>query len=217
MDIVAYKTNADLEKAIKILARRDPVLRQVYKTYGLPAMRRQRHGFAGLVRLFISQQVSTAAARAIQGRFVDLIGDVTPAAYLSLDDEALAACGLSRPKRRYLKALAQVCLTGGLDFKRLHRRRDDEIRTELTALLGIGAWTAECYLLFCLQRADIFPAGDLALQEGYKILYNKRQRPDEAQLVKYAEDWKPYRGAAARLLWRFYNGYKQAESGKKKS
>lgn len=212
MNIVAYKTKTDLEKAIKWLTRRDPLLREVYKTYGMPDMRKLDTGFKGLVRLLISQQLSTAAAATIQARFVDLIGgEVTPEAYIALDDKDINKCGLSRPKMRYMRTLAESCLAGEINFTQLHRRSDEEIYEELTSLLGIGAWTAECYLLFALRRADIFPAGDLALQEAYRVLYKKRTRPDPDQLMKYAQGWRPYRGAAARLLWLYYNEYKQVK------
>lgn len=211
MAILTYKSKADLEKALRILAARDGVLKTAYQKYGVPPMRRSKTGFQGLARLLISQQVSTAAARAIQARFDETLKDVTPQNFLLQSDAKIAKCGISTPKRRYLRALAQTILAGDLKFTSLHRQEDAIVHAQLTALIGIGAWTADCYLLFCLQRTNVFPSGDLALQAGYQMLYAKRTRPDAAQLMRYAQVWHPHRGAAARLLWLYYNGEKTAE------
>lgn len=204
-----FKTQADLDYACRQLAAQDAQLAHVYETYGAPPMRQQPTGFEGLVRILIAQQVSTAAASAIQKRVDDKLPTMTPENWLALDDDALAACGVSRPKRRYLAGLATAVLEGRLQFARLHRADNAAAHEMLTALLGIGPWTADCYLLFNLLRADCFPAGDLALQEGYRMLYRKNTRPDAAQLTKLAEDWSPFRGAAARLLWVYYGQQRQ--------
>ena len=134
---------------------------------------------------------------------------MTPQAWLAADDATLAACGVSAPKRRYLSGLAQAVLDGHLLFSALHRAENDAAHKMLTALTGIGPWTADCYLLFNMRRADCFPAGDLALQEGYRLLYRKNTRPDAAQLTALAQDWSPLRGAAARLLWVYYGQQRQ--------
>ena len=172
-------------------------------------MRRQPSGFAGLVRILIGQQVSVAAANAIQGRVDALLPETTPQAWLALDDAALAACGVSAPKRRYLSGLAETVVEKRLVFAALHRAENEAAHEMLTALTGIGPWTADCYLLFNMRRADCFPAGDLALQEGYRLLYRKNTRPDAAQLTALAQDWSPLRGAAARLLWVYYGQQRQ--------
>ena len=204
-----FNTNADLDYACRQLAAQDARLAHVYETYGVPPMRRAPTGFAGLVRILIAQQVSTAAATAIQSRVDAQVPDMTPQAWLAADDATLAACGVSAPKRRYLSGLAQAVLDGHLLFSALHRAENDAAHEMLTALTGIGPWTADCYLLFNMRRADCFPAGDLALQEGYRLLYRKNTRPDAAQLTALAQDWAPLRGAAARLLWVYYGQQRQ--------
>ena len=204
-----FNTNADLDYACRQLAAQDARLAHVYETYGAPPMRRQPNGFAGLVRILIGQQVSVAAANAIQGRVDALLPETTPQAWLALDDAALAACGVSAPKRRYLSGLAEAVVEKRLVFATLHRAENDAAHEMLTALTGIGPWTADCYLLFNMRRADCFPAGDLALQEGYRLLYRKNTRPDAAQLTALAQDWSPLRGAAARLLWVYYGQQRQ--------
>lgn len=204
-----FKTNADLDYACRQLAAQDARLAHVYETYGVPTMRRGPMGFAGLVRILIAQQVSTAAATAIQGRVDALLPETTPQAWLALDDAALVACGVSAPKRRYLSGLAEAVLDERLVFSALHRAENKPAHEMLTALSGIGPWTADCYLLFNMCRADCFPAGDLALQEGYRLLYCKNKRPDAAQLTIWARDWSPLRAAAARLLWVYYGQQRQ--------
>ena len=204
-----FNTNADLDYACRQLAAQDARLADVYETYGVPPMRRAPTGFEGLVRILIAQQVSTAAATAIQSRVDAQVPDMTPQAWLAADDATLAACGVSAPKRRYLSGLAQAVLDGHLLFSALHRAENDAAHEMLTALTGIGPWTADCYLLFNMRRADCFPAGDLALQEGYRLLYRQNTRPDAAQLTALAQDWSPLRGAAARLLWVYYGQQRQ--------
>jgi len=202
----AYKSKADLQSAVEWLANHDPRLAHAYEKHGLPPLRKRRDGFDGLCRLLISQQVSTAAAQAIQGRFDALLPDKSPAQLLALSDDALADCGVSRPKRRYLRGLASAIVEDGLDLPALRRADDAHVFNTLVALTGIGPWTADCYLLFCLGRCDRFPAGDLALQQAYKLLYQRNSRPESAELAELAQVWQPHRAAAARLLWTYYNG-----------
>ncbi len=201
-----YQSQKQLTAALHILTQKDNKLAVAFAEYGTPDLRRMPDGFAGLARLLISQQVSTAAAAAIQARFETQIGEVTPLAYLSLDEDAVAACGISRPKRTYLRGVAEAAVNDQLDFAALRKADSDTVYRTLTALKGIGPWTAQCYLLFSLRRADMFPSGDLALQEAVKMLYRKKIRPDAQKLTAFAERWRPHRGAAARLLWSYYNG-----------
>lgn len=201
-----YKSEADLTAALQQLADSDAVLAAAFAEYGTPPLRKQLRGFAGLARLLISQQVSTAAAAAIQAKFEAAIGTVTAENFLALSGADLAACGISRPKQAYLRGLAEAAADGSLDFKKLDRAADAAVYETLTALKGIGPWTAQCYLLFSLRRPDMFPAGDLALQEGVKMLYGLAARPSAADLAEFAGRWQPHRGAAARLIWQFYNG-----------
>lgn len=201
-----YSTEKQLTAALRLLAAEDAPLAAAFAAYGTPPLRKAPDGFAGLARLLISQQVSTAAAAAIQARFEAAIGEVSAAGLQLLSDDELAACGISAPKRRYLRGLAEAVQTGALDLPGLKKADNDTVYQALTALTGIGPWTAECYLLFSLRRADMFPAGDLALQQAVKRLYRLNERPSAKALAAFARRWSPHRGAAARLLWTYYNG-----------
>lgn len=209
-----YKNQQDLTHALEQLALNDTPLAAAFDKYGTPPLRKRIGGFAGLARLLISQQVSTAAASAIQARFEAAIGEVQAENMLAMDEARLSACGISRPKQRYLRALAEAVLGDGLDLKKLDKEDNETVYQTLVALKGIGPWTAECYLLFALRRADMFPAGDLALQHGVRIMYRLNDKPDAETLSDFAMRWQPYRGAAARLLWLFYNGEKAEEKAK---
>lgn len=162
-------------------------------------LRRRPDGFAELLSAIVSQQVSTASAAAIWGRCV-AAGLTTEAAVRAADDATLAAVGLSRPKRRYARALAAA----GIDYAALRRRPDAEVIATLTAVPGIGPWTAEIYAMFSLGRADVFAPGDLALQEGARLLFGLPDRPGPAALRGMAADWSPWRSVAARALWAYY-------------
>jgi DNA-3-methyladenine glycosylase II len=201
-----YATQSDLESGLIFLAQQDEGMARAFEKYGTPPLRRRKDGLEGLIKLLISQQVSTKAAQAIQARFDSQFPKAQPDQLLSTSDESLAACGISRPKQRYIRHLAQAILAGELDLKALREAEDAAVFDKLTALLGIGPWTADCYLLFHLGRCDRFPAGDLALQEGYRLLYSLNDRPDARRLAELAQRWRPHRAAAARMLWAFYNG-----------
>jgi DNA-3-methyladenine glycosylase II len=168
-------------------------------------------GFAGLLKMIIAQQVSTASANAIWGRFETGLGAVTPQAVLAAPDEALRAFGLSGQKARYVRAIAEAETGGAIDFSRLDELSSEDAIARLTAIKGVGLWTAELYLLFCLARRDAFPAGDLALQEGLRFAEGSRVRLGEKQLYARAEAWRPDRGVAAHLLWAYYSGVKRGE------
>lgn len=201
-----YKNEKDLTKALSILAEQDKPLAAAFEKYGTPPMREKIGGFPGLAQLLVSQQVSTAAAETIFGRFQAAMGELRPENLLALDDATLSGVGLSRPKQRYLRILAEAVLSGELDLQKLDRADNETIYDTLVAITGIGPWTAECYLLFVLRRADMFPAGDLALQHGVRMMYGLDDKPNAAALADFAQRWQPYRGAAARLLWSYYNG-----------
>lgn len=191
-------------RAWTYLAEADPHLARALETVGPPPKRATDPGFPSLCRSLMAQQISAAAARSIWKRFEASLGQVTPAAVLEHDDEGLRAYGLSRPKVKYLRALAQAAQDGHVRFD-AHAAMDDEaIITELVAVPGIGRWTAEIYLIFSLGRTDVMPAGDLALQEGLRRLRRMRERPDAKKLTKLAERWRPWRSSAALLLWHFY-------------
>lgn len=189
------------------LAAADPALNFVHRVTPEFEWRVRPGGFSGLLQMVVEQQLSTLAAAAIWSRFEADMGDVTPANVLAADERALRALGFSGQKVRYAHALARA----DFDFPGLARLDDEEAVAALVALKGIGRWTAELYLLFCEARLDVFPAGDLALQEGLRMGEGGEARLNEKGLYARAEAWRPYRGVAAHLLWRYYAGVKKGE------
>lgn len=169
-------------------------------------LRLRADGFGALVDAIIGQQISTAAAAAIAARMkaADL---VTPAQILAASDAELRAAGQSVQKIKYLRALAEA----DLDYKALRQANTAEVIKTLTALPGIGPWTAEIYAMFSLGHADVFPAGDLALQEAAKLLFDLPERPKPTAMRQMAEAWSPFRSVAARLLWAYYREQKKRE------
>ncbi|SNR41672.1 DNA-3-methyladenine glycosylase family protein [Puniceibacterium sediminis] len=169
-------------------------------------LRLRADGFGQLLSAIISQQVSVASARAIWGK-LEAAGMVTGDAILSVSEEDLRALGLSRQKAHYAHALAEA----GLDFDALRSDPTAEVVRKLTAVKGIGVWTAEIYAMFSLGRADVFAPGDLALQEGARLLFDLPERPKDRALRQMAEAWSPWRSVAARTLWAYYHVVKQRE------
>ena len=160
--------------------------------------------------MIVEQQVSTASAAAIWARVESGLGEVAPAAVLALEEEGLKGFGLSGPKARYARALAEAA-AAGLDFETLRDLPDDEAVQILTSIRGIGRWTAEVYLMFCEGRLDVFPGGDIALQEAMRWADGGAVRPNEKAAYQRAEAWRPYRSVAAHLLWACYGGVKRGE------
>lgn len=200
------ETDACVAEGADWLAARHPRLAEAYALTGPLPLRRRPDGFPELLSAIVSQQVSTASAAAIWGRMA-AAGLVTPEAVAAASDDDLRGCGLSRPKLRYARALAGATL----DYSALRSLPDEALIAELVALPGIGRWTAEIYALFALGRADVFAAGDLALQEAARLLFELEARPSERVLATMAEDWRPWRGVAARLLWAYYRVAKARE------
>lgn len=196
-----------LTAAVVELAACDADLRAVYERLGPPPSRREPPGFASLIRILTAQQVSLASASAIWTRLNQVL-EVTPQAIAGATDEDFRAVGFSRPKVRYARALADHVVSGRLDLDALPELPDDQVRIALTAVPGIGRWTADIYLLFCLGRLDTWPGGDLAIQEALRDVKRLEARPNEKQARLLAENWQPYRGAAAQLLWQHYRHLK---------
>ena len=202
-----------MREAVERLRAKDPELvERLIKVGGATPLRRREAGFAGLATIIVSQQVSTASAAAIFGRLQARIVPLEAAGIAKATDEDLRACGLSNAKIRTLRAVAQAILEGSLDLKVLGDLDAEDAHKALIAVKGIGPWTADIFLLFCLGHPDAFPAGDLALQEAAKLALNLKRRPDAARLERIAERWRPLRGVAARMLWAYYRGVK-ARSG----
>ena len=169
-----------------------------------PALRRREPGFEGLAAIIVSQQVSTASANAIFAKVKANFPALDAAAIAVAADDELRNCGLSGPKQRTMRAIAAAVAEGRLDFDALALADADTAHAVLCAIKGIGPWTADVFLLFCLGHADAFPAGDLALQEGAKLALDLPERPDAKTLAVLAERWRPLRGVAAHCLWAYY-------------
>lgn len=172
-------------------------------------LRLQAPGFQGLARIIIGQQVSRASAAAIHQRFVQHISPVTPDAFLEAGEAAWIEIGLSRAKQATLAGLCNAIISDQLSLDRLIDKPAEQAISELTTFKGIGPWTAEVYLLFCDGHPDIFPAGDLALQEGIRHAFAMEKRPNEKQTRALAAKWSPLRGIAARLFWSYYRYIKE--------
>ena len=200
------------EAAERLRAKEPELIERLIAVGGPPPLRRREAGFAGLAAIIVSQQVSTASAAAIFGRLQALIVPLEAAEIAKATEEDLRACGLSNAKIRALRSAAQAVAEGGLDLKGLGGLDAEDAHKALVAVKGVGPWTADIFLLFCLGHPDAFPAGDLALQEAARLALNLKRRPDAAKLERIAERWRPLRGVAARMLWAYYRGVK-ARSG----
>ncbi|WP_370269515.1 DNA-3-methyladenine glycosylase [Nioella sp.] len=188
------------------LAAAEPRFAHALRQTGPLPLRRRKDGFDQVLSAIVSQQVSVAAADAIWGRLKNarLTG---PRKIAWASDEDLRACGLSRQKIRYARALAEA----RIDFPRLRHAPTEDVIAVLTEVPGIGRWTAEIYAMFSLGRADVFAPADLALQESARLLFDLPERPTERALRQMAEAWSPWRAVAARALWAYYHVAKDRE------
>ncbi len=204
------ETMVDVAAGLRVLRRRCPHVRRAHALAGDPPLRREIGGFEGLTRIVVGQQVSIASANAIWARVRAGVDPFTPQRMAELDVAALQAFGLSRPKIATIGRLARHLVEGGDWLPDLVHDPDDRVREKLVALPGIGPWTSDVYLLFCLGRADSFAPGDLALQVAAQHLMGLDGRPDAKALQAIAERWRPWRGVAARQLWAYYAAVKRA-------
>ena len=204
-------TETDLDAALAYLVKADPRFGQALTLAGRPPLRRRPDGFAGLAAIVVSQQLSTASAKAIWQRLEAALDPFDHVAMLRARTPKLVRAGLSAPKIRTLKAIAKAIDCGELDLPSLVHQPADDAHRALTAVHGIGPWTADIYLLFCLGHADTWPAGDLALQEATRLLLALDARPNAKEMGPLAEAWRPWRGAAACMLWSYYRVAKQRE------
>jgi DNA-3-methyladenine glycosylase II len=204
-------TDADLHKALRKLVKADPRLAPVLEKAGQPSLRRRPAGFAGLCAIVTSQQLSTHSARAIWGRLSAAFDPFHHDAVRSARADKLARLGLSKPKILTLKAISAAVAKGHIDLDAVGRMEADDAHAALVALHGIGPWTADIYLLFCLGHADAWPAGDLALQEAARIALGLKTRPTAKEMIALAELWRPWRGVAAHLLWAYYAAVKRRD------
>lgn len=183
------------------LLHRDPDLASIIDRAGPLPWRRRTPGFPGLLQAIVAQMISNQAAAAIWGRLRALPGALDPGGLLHLSDEALRGAGLSRPKVAHARVLAEAFLDGTLDADSLADMDDEAAIARMVSVRGLGRWTAEIYLLFALDRLDIFPGGDIALAAAAAHLKGLDHRPAPAELRRLAEQWQPARSLAARLLW----------------
>ncbi|RMF05403.1 MAG: DNA-3-methyladenine glycosylase 2 family protein [Alphaproteobacteria bacterium] len=194
----------DLREGAQALRRACPHMAAVLAETGLPPLRRRPNDFSGLARIIVGQQLSVSSAAAIWGRTQALVRPFSPAGLLAQEPGALRGCGLSAAKIRTLSALAQAIEEGALSLPALADADDDAVREALTMITGIGPWTADIYILFCLGRADGWAPGDLALQHAVRDALGRQDRPAAAAMEDIAARWRPWRGVAARALWAWY-------------
>jgi DNA-3-methyladenine glycosylase II len=201
--IAIIRSRAEIEIGVAALRLLDPRLAAVHDLVGEPPLRLYPAGLEGLAWIIVAQQVSVASARAIWARTNAVFDPLTPERLLAAPDEDFRAGGLSMPKIRTLRAVARA-LADGFDLDGLAALDAEEAHAELVKLKGVGPWTADVYLMFCLGHADAFATGDLALQEAAKLLLGLEKRPNATELGAIAQAWRPWRAVAARLLFAYY-------------
>jgi DNA-3-methyladenine glycosylase II len=197
-------TPARFQQAVMLLTRKDADLAAIVTRHGLPPMWTREPGFASLVYIILEQQVSLASAKAAYQRLLETVGDLTPTAFLALDEGTLRSVGFSRQKAAYCCGLARIVADGELDLPGLADLTDLEASAQLMSIRGIGRWTADVYLLTALRRPDIWPAGDIALAAAAQHTKRLEARPAHDELEALSQPWRPWRAVAARLLWHHY-------------
>lgn len=203
--------DADLEEGLARLGACEPRFAAALGRCGPLPLRRRDPGLHGLLGIISAQQLSVASAAAIFARFESAFAPFDAARLISAPDAELRACGLSGPKIRTIRSIATSIVAGDLDLDALQRLPADEAHGKMVGVKGIGPWTADIYLMFCLGHADAFAAGDLALQESARLLFELEARPSAGTLTAMAEGWRPWRSVAARLLWAYYRVAKSRE------
>lgn len=201
---IAQLSSGSLARAVADLAARDPDLAGVVERYGPPPLWARPPGFATLVRIILEQQVTLGSAAAAYRRLQGAAGRVTPARVAAVPERRLRAAGLTRQKAAYCRELAVAVRDGKLDLHELGRLSDDEVRSVLIRVPGIGPWTADIYLLMALRRPDVWPRGDQALARALQRVKRLRRTPGMDRMTRIARTWAPWRAAAARVLWHFY-------------
>jgi DNA-3-methyladenine glycosylase II len=186
------------------LAKKDKHLLSIIKQYGYPPIWTRAASFQTLIHIILEQQVSLASARAALNKLKEKLGTITARKLLALSDEELKACYFSRQKMVYAKCLAHAIVSKQINLKSFSTLEDAEIRQQLKMIKGIGDWTVDVYLLFALQRTDIFPLGDLAMISALKEIKQLNKEAKKEEFLKLSEPWKPYRSIATMLLWHYY-------------
>lgn len=202
--MISQFTSTNYQAICSKLALADPDLQKIIDTHGYPPFWSRPNSFESLVHIILEQQVSLASALSALNKLRERVQEIAPARILLLTDEEMRACYVSRQKNGYIKYLAEALLSGQLNLDEFHHLPDDEIRAKLVALKGIGNWTADVYLMFALQRADIFPIGDLAVVNAIKRVKQLPTETTREEMVEIAAKWQPYRTLASMLLWHYY-------------
>ena len=198
------RTEKDLREGVAALVGSCAHMAKVHALSGDPPLRRRPAGFEGLSRVIVGQQLSVASANAIWGRLVARVQPFTAVSLLAVPQAELRAAGLSAVKTATLRRLAEAIASGGLDLEALSDAPEAAIHERFTKIKGIGPWTADIYILFCLGRPDAWSPGDLALQHAVRDALDLDERPGPNSMVELAEAWRPWRAVAARLLWSYY-------------
>ncbi|PKA42622.1 DNA-3-methyladenine glycosylase [Rhizobium sullae] len=203
-NVQIIRSDEDIREGLKHLLRLDPRLAGIAEEAGPIPLRLHEPGFAGLAHIIVSQMVSRASADAIWRRMSPAEGLLTAKSYVALRPDAWREFGLSRAKATTLSSIAEAVVSGRLDLALLSSKPPEEALAELTALKGVGPWTAEVYLMFCGGHSDVFPSGDVALQNAVAAAFGLAQRPQAKALASLATAWSPWRSVAARLFWAYY-------------
>ncbi|WP_016873565.1 DNA-3-methyladenine glycosylase family protein, partial [Chlorogloeopsis fritschii] len=194
-------TQSNFANSLKVIASRDTDLAEILQTYGLPPFWVREPGFATLIQIILEQQVSLASAKAVFERLQQTISPITPEGFLALDDDQIKKIGFSRQKTLYGRLLSQSIITGQLDLHTLNQMNDEDVRSVLKKIKGIGDWTVDIYLLMALRRSDSLPKGDLGLALAIQKIKRLENRPSPREIEDIAERWRPWRAVATRLLW----------------
>jgi DNA-3-methyladenine glycosylase II len=204
-------SDADLQAGLARLVAADPRLAPIAEKAGRFSLRRREAGYAGLCAIVCGQQLSTASAAAIRNRLFAAFDPFHHDSVRRARTDKLKRLGLSAPKIKTIREIGKAVAQGRIDLTAVGEMDADAAHAALVALHGIGPWSADIYLLFCLGHSDAFPAGDLAVQEAARIAFGLRKRPDAKALAKLAEAWRPWRGVAAHLLWAYYHAVKKRD------
>jgi DNA-3-methyladenine glycosylase II len=190
-----------MQDALDYLSTNDTVLANILSEFGPPIIQYREEGFASMCHIILEQQVSIASAKSAYDKLVKLLGQIEPILILQTNDYDLKKCGISRQKILYLKDLAHKVITKEVDFPSLPQKTEQQIREELIKIKGVGNWSIEVYLMFCMQSKDIIPLGDIAIKNTLKELYDCQS---EEEMIAVSANWKPFRTIATYILWHYY-------------
>ncbi|UCH66498.1 MAG: DNA-3-methyladenine glycosylase 2 family protein [Ignavibacterium sp.] len=199
-----YLNNDRLKKAVVHLTKKDKDLARIFQSDGVPPLWARRPGFNTLIKIILEQQVSLASAKAVYKRVTDSINPLSSEHIEELGDTYLRELGVTRQKSSYIINIAKALISGELDLKSFNKLDDDSVRENLMNIKGIGSWTADIYLLMALRRPDIWPSGDVAIEKTVRKFKRLRHNSTSKRISKVAEQWRPFRSVAARMLWHHY-------------